>query len=306
MKKHVWALLCLSAGLCKAGFAVEHSMVFPRFEKSARSAAMGESGSVVSGVDALGVNPAGLLSKKTQLLTQFHSLALGDTVGSAVFLLPRPEKNFAMAASYMALDSSGFESSDGSGLSQGSFSHVDQMMGLHMAKGFWAGKTLYSLGLGVKGLSTRVGSYKGTGWAVDAGARLKRERLSLGVAGINLGKGPVLKTEESKWPALLSLSMGYRVWEPLTLTAGASREQVEKRTLGAVGLEHWVGQMLALRGGYVGVLSGPGDSGVGGVAVGLGLTLSGHSLDYSFEPYTGNLQNTSQNGSHRVTLTFRF
>lgn len=122
-------------------------------------------------------------------------------------------------------------------------------------------------------------------------------RMSLGVAGLNLGKGPTFDKGETPLPQTTRFGVAYThfLWgDALTL---ASDYEMAKSGVNRImgGTEFWVKNMLALRAGYV-QGQGVGDE----IRFGAGFRFQTLQLDYALARFGEALGDT-----HRFTLTFR-
>jgi hypothetical protein len=249
------------------------------------------------GLDAVGVNPAGLALGARELNTQYQTLPAETSAGAVGVAVPVGKSGLVIGGSYLGLQSAGLEGRSSSGEATGSFSQQDQMAGLHVAKRMTGGLLA---GASVKALSSRVEGYRGTGYAMDFGASYGVGNLTLSGAALNLGRGPKLQAEVSKLPTSYGLAGGYQMMKSLALVGGLKVESGSVR--GSVGAEYGVGDTLTLRGGYALAES---LTGMDGLAGGIGLKLGNQSLDYVFQPYAEGVESGAA-GSHRATLTLRF
>lgn len=165
-------------------------------------------------------------------------------------------------------------------------------------------------GFGAKRISEKLANVSATAFAFDVGAQVRpgdemanafgewTRRLSLGVAGLNLGKGPTFDKEETPLPQTTRFGLAYThfLWgDALTLASDYEiAKNGENRAMG--GAEFWVKNMLALRAGYV-----QGQELGDEIRFGAGFRFQTLQLDYALAQYGDALGDT-----HRFTLTFRF
>ena len=64
------------------------TFLFPELQRSAQSAALGGGAAFLQGVSALGVNPAGLRTARTEIQTQYNQLLAQSSLASLSFGRP--------------------------------------------------------------------------------------------------------------------------------------------------------------------------------------------------------------------------
>lgn len=289
-------------------WAGKGTLALPVLERSAASAALGDGAAHLSGVSALGTNPAGLQTNKKEFSTQFQQLPADVSVGGAAFAFPWISANVTLGMSYSSLRSDNLEKRSETGEAAGSFSHQDQMISLHASRPLRMGNSEMLSGVSAKLIQSRVDTYSGSGFAFDGGLRygFKKHPLTLAATALNLGKGPELKEEASPLPTTYALSGSYRFQKHLTLVSTVSLLPNEHRSGFSLGAEYGVADRLALRGRYALASGQEGGTDIGDFAGGIGLRLGMGTLDYTFQPYTNDLQAVGASGSHRATLTLSF
>ena len=181
MRSTAGAVLVL-LGLCACLSAQESAIQIPLLDRSAKAAASGEAGAFLSGLDALGVNPAGLADAKREWNATYRAMPLDTSVNGMAIGVPIASIRTTLAVSYTALRSAGLERRDENGALQGEFRHEDQMAGLHAAAPFQWGPVAIDGGVSVKSIQSRIDRYSGSGLAVDAGLRHKFDGVPLTVA----------------------------------------------------------------------------------------------------------------------------
>lgn len=166
------------------------------------------------------------------------------------------------------------------------------------------------LGAGAKRISEKLADVSASAYGFDVGGQYRpgeawadrfgewTRRLSLGIAALNLGKGPTFDKEETPLPQTTCFGAAYThfLWgDALTL---ASDYEIAKngnnRIMG--GAEFWVKNMLALRAGYV-----QGQDVGDEIRFGAGFRFQTLQLDYALARFGSALGAT-----HRFTLTMRF
>lgn len=281
------------------------TVVLPAFERTAAGMALGDRGAVLTGLNAIGANPAAMRVRKLELLTQHQSLPLQTHATLLALGIPLRSRRATAALSLLELRSARLDGRDAQGRATGQFSTADRMIGLHLSHTLSLGVAgPFSLGAGIKRLDLRIGSEKASAWALDLGARRDAGRLLLGLSALNLGKGPTFVAEQSKLPTSLGASVGWRPAAPWTLLAGANLLPNESRTELSFGTEFRIGAALVLRSRY-GLAPGLRGERLGSLAGGFGLRLLGSSLDYAFEAYDAGLREAGTVGTHRLTLILR-
>ena len=161
------------------------------------------------------------------------------------------------------------------------------------------------LGLGLKALQSRIGSYKGQGLAMDLGATYRPQGLpvSFGLAARNLGPGVRFIGERTRLPLTLSFGAASSFISGMTLSADVGYRPYDKEINFSLGTEYAFLGALALRAGYQSsrneglAAKSPVLSGFAG---GLGFRLSRYRIDYTLTPF-GQLGNTQ-----RLSLSARF
>jgi len=304
------ALLCLSAPLISEA-KNRNTFVLPKLEKSAEASALGENAASLQGLNALGVNPAGLYGRRTEILTTYQQLPLETNLAHLAFSFPLPWIESSAALNYLRLKSENLDGRDEFGDSKGEFDAQEQEVGIHLG---FAVKGLVSaplsLGLSVSYLEARSGPFKDGGHSIDLGARisLKNVPLSLGASILDMGHGPSLLSEEAVLPVRLLLSAALQASGGLTIVGSALHSFEENRQEVSVGVQYWVNNRLALRGQYA-VLQRRLSDGFDfqNFSAGFGLkVMAGHTVDYAFQPLGDGLREVGHDGTHLISFVFRF
>ncbi len=288
------AVSLLSRGEAAAGSAL------PDLARSARSHALGDGGALLSGVHALGENPAALATGSPELLSQFQRLPL-DTFFSALgFAQPLGTSGGTLAPSYATLRSGSFDGRDASGRRTGEFSHEEHLVGLH---GAFKVEQL-SVGAGLKRFELRVGSFRSRAYGADVGARYRLEDapVSLAVCAINLGAGG---EQDAALPRRLVVAAAGEVAGAVSLAASYGYRPLDRTGDLSLGTELRLGPAFALRARYS-VAAGV-EAGAQGVAAGIGFNpVPSLAFDYGFDPLPRAVRAAGEAGTHRVTLSYRF
>jgi len=285
------------------------TLVLPKLQRTAESYALGDGAAYLKGLNALGVNPAGLHSGQSEILTQYQQLPLDTDLTYLGFARPFSSLNSTLGFTYLALRSSHFDKRDENGKKLGEFDAQEQVIGFHFSKPLSLNTHNFDFGISAKVLRMSADVHSASAFAFDLGTRyaFRETPLSVGLSFLNIGKGPTLVHKESKLPTSLVLSGAYTLMDPMTLLASFTHGANDNKQEFSMGVQYWVGNIMALRGRYA-LLKGD-ESLSGGfhnVAGGFGIKLyKSHTLDYSFQPFASTLRATGAIGTHRITMTFR-
>lgn len=296
--------LCLGAPLG----ARESAFSLPSLDRSAMAMASGEAGAYLSGLDALGTNPAGLSGAKREWNATYRQMPLDTNVSGTALSWPFASLRTTLAVSYSALRSADLERRTSTGDRAGTFQQEDQMMGLHGAHPFVLGGLEIVGGVSVKGIQSRVDHYSGTGLAVDLGLRhtFHGGPLTLAVSALNLGKGPKLLKERSALPTSFGISGTYQGRTPIAIFGGASYQSGQDISTISLGAEYRIGKIAAFRGHYAFGTGAEGNSGLGKMVGGIGVFLGNVRLDYAFQPAGEELSDAGAPATQHATLTLAF
>lgn len=298
------ALLCLNAPLS----ARTSALALPSLDRSAVAMASGEAGSFLTGLDALGTNPAGLYATRREWNATYRQMPLETNLSGTALCWPLLPIHTTLAVSYSALRSADMEGRTLSGERAGSFQQEDQMIGLHGAHRFFLGGMEILGGASVKAIQTRIDRYSGSGVALDVGVRapFKLIPLTLAAAALNVGKGPKLIAERAELPTAYTLSGTYQIAPPFALVGGASFQPGQDISNVTVGGEYRVGSLLAFRGHYAAGTGSEGNEGVGQLVGGMGVYFGKIRLDYTFQPAGEELSDAGASATQHATLTLEF
>lgn len=299
----VLVLLCLSARI----FALESAIQIPLLDRSAKAAATGEGGAFLSGLDALGTNPAGLAGAPWTWNANYRSLPLDTSVNGLAFCFPVPSAHATVAFSYTSLRSAGLERRDTGGALQGEFRQEDQMVGLHVAGPLPLGDREMDAGASVKSIHSRIDQYNGSGMAFDLGLRYRFQGipLTLAAAALNVGEGPKLLNERSALPTSYGVSASFPTG-PVTVFGGTAYQPGQDILNLSLGAETVIGHVLAFRGNYAGGTGAEGRTGWGQFVGGIGISIGKLKLDYAFQPAGQDLADAGAPATQHATLTFIF
>jgi len=272
--------------------ALESGADFLNIGAGARASGLGSAYTALADdANAVYYNPGGLALARREVSLMHASWALDGGYDFAAAALPAGP--FTAAISFTRLDHGELEGRAADGAGAGGFSAADKAVGVALARNLGA----FSLGGGVKYVSSYIAGYSASAVAFDLGAmaRLRSAPVTLGLAARNLGAG--LKYAERREPLPLSLNAGaaWAVLPSVNLAAEVGRLVRDRVTTFSVGTEYALGA-LALRGGYAAGAAG----GDGAMCGGLGFKAGSMKLDYSFSPF-GSLDTT-----RRFSLSMAF
>lgn len=279
---------------------------FLKIGTGARPAALGGAYTALAGdVDALYYNPGGLGHMARAELGATHTeWLLGTKFDFVGFAQPTRLGTLGIGVTRLA---TGNEEGRGENRQASSgFQAADTAYTLSYARPlsaspFSSGKL--SVGGNLKLLRSEIGPYSAQTVAMDFGAqqRLAGDRLALGMAVLNVGRGMKFLDQRDPLPLTVSAGIAYRLAGPLNLAMDIRREVYDQRTDVGVGTEYALFPALSLRMGYAsasaaGMVGRGGPLGaLGGMGAGLGFKGRGYRADYTFTPFgdLGNVQRLS-------------
>lgn len=275
----------------------------PQLDRTAKAASLGEISATLSGLDALGVNPAALGSGHKEFLAQYRSLALDSNAASLGFGFPILGRRLTASLGYVSMKSGDIEARDSGGNAVGSFNAQDQMVSGHLTMGFpgrWRG---VSVGVGAKAIQQKLQNYSGSATALDVGARWESVWVPLVVDAsyVNMGDGPTLLTEASTLPTQMQVSGAYKVYKGVTVGGGYMQETNGGKGRVALGTNVETLEMLSVRANYATARYEGGDA---TWSVGMGLKWKGQKLDYAYTPSGDGAGDTG--GTQTLTFTMGF
>lgn len=238
------------------------------------------------------INPGALsrLSRKT--LSASYSPYLVDS--NLSFLSYTHPASFGnISASYLRLGMTDIEGRAADRSPTGSFSASDQAVGIAFSRG--------GVGTHVKFIRQEIAGYSAQGFALDAGYHASPFHslpLTLGFAVRNFGPGMKFVNSTFQLPTTVDLSASYPVLGQLHVAMGVSQNVHEGDTAFTIGTQYAVMDLLHLRTGYD-VSTDQGVSQRPFPAIGFGIMLGRHGLDYAFVPFR------DLGSVHRLTLSLR-
>jgi hypothetical protein len=302
-------VLSLAVVFCvAAGRAEKNPVVFPFLDRTACAAVAGDGTAALSGLDALGANPAGLADAPRQWNANYRQLPLSTRLAATAIALPVGRSRWTGAMSYSSLSSEGLEKRDAAGVRGGEFRQEDQTAGLHLGGAVGMGRGSLDLGIGVKFLSSRIDRYGGSGMAFDAGARTRFSEIPLTVSAavLNWGQGPQLLDERSPLPSSVGLAAAYQPSRSFSVFGGATHFSNGGSFSLSGGAEYFIANVLALRGSYTAGSDSDGNQGLGQLVGGFGVRFGNARLDYAFQPAGEELSDAGVGATQHATLTYEF
>lgn len=306
---------------------------FLKLGVGARAVGMGESfAAVADDVTSVYWNPAGLSRIKGTELHVSHNIWFQDInyefVGVGIPLGKRTDNEsaipfsgvgskgvFAVSANYLYLD--GIERRSGNTAEpEGEFGANDLAVTLTYAGALnFLPISNLNGGINIKTIRQQIDNKRAQAYAADFGFQLRTGQIVSGFAVQNIGTK--MKFLHESYPLPLNYKFGI-AWQPLGTVLNIAldiNKPIDNKLNYHIGTEYWVGQVIALRTGYLhrdlvqkNALTGKGFGtnnnseliGLTGLMAGAGFRILGYGLDYAFVPY-GELGNT-----HRVSLNMKF
>lgn len=292
-------VVLLAAGLSLAAVGQTAVSVFDIEPGVARLGAGGAGISVAAGAETLYYNPASLTKLPGISFSSFYASYLGLASYSAFSLTLR---NFGIAA--LMFNSGGIQGYDAGGSQTTTLSYRNT--GFVFGVGLDPSDLKFipdlpfdmSVGARLKGLTTKVGDARGTGFTLDIGMRSEIPGLNLGpiaisdiavgLTAVNLFGVLSYEAEQENFGMDLGLGASARF---VNLVSAAIDLSLGGHGI-HFGLEYSPASTLTLR---LGLISKGGIS----VTAGVGVAVQGFMLDYAYVSHT-------LGGTHRVSLTIDF
>ncbi|MFH1859510.1 MAG: SH3 domain-containing protein, partial [bacterium] len=140
--------------------------------------------------------------------------------------------------------------------------------------------------------SQKIGDESAVGFAGNLGFLCKAKHVALGLAFQNIGTKMKFLDKGFALPATIRTGLAWTS-QYLTISGEMANILSEKKTIAYVGLEGWLSDVIALRGGY--------DSENGhGITAGFGVRIKNVQLDYACIPYE------KFEAAHRLSVSVRF
>ena len=279
---------------------------FLKLGVGARPVAMGEAFLAISDDShAMLWNPGGISQIKYPELSVMHLQWIADITYEYVGY-SMPFKNQGLGFGVTWLNVAPFDSTGGNGAPAGSAGDI----GLLGSYGLSVTPEL-SLGATARTFMSSLADQSNFGGSLDVGLLFKPfgRELTFALVAQNLGLQTQFETESDPLPMNIRIGTALRLynkrqenWFNLALDVNKS---IDNRFKFNTGMEVWLFNTLALRGGYK-LSEGGSDfdfddpSALANFTAGAGFRLSGGMVDYAFAPF-GELGIT-----HRVSLTYQF
>lgn len=305
MYRAIFILVCLFLFFCPgyAHAAGDAGANFLRLGIGAKNAAMGDTGAVETGANAINWNPAGLNRLERSDIAFTHAQWLdGISFQNVSFAMKHGEG--AMGASIVYLGVPSIDKFDNTGVPvSASYAPSDLSFALSYAR------VLNDLPVGanLKYISSTIDGTSASAIAADVGVlldsalKLNVPNLSVGLALQNIGTQMKFNKESFSLPLMLRAGAYYAPLSTVALALDISKP-VDTDVIGHLGGEYRyaIGQESSVAGRLGYRTNTEGLSGLAGLTTGVGFGYRDLYVDYAFVPY-GDLDDT-----HRVTLGYKF
>ena len=275
---------------------------FLKIPAHARPAAMGEAFTAVSDDEsALLYNPAGTARVLRHQISATHiewfQGILLEHLGGVASL--GPAGSFGLGITWLQVDPLVRTQRTGNGPDPlANFKELGTFKPYDMAiEGTWAwqGGSHWNLGLGTKIVQQSIDDKAGWGVNVDAGLQRTSlwDWLDAGLLVQNLGSAINVGGTPFQQPLAFKAGLAGRFFEKRLTVSTDVTVPTDNSVIPAAGVEWWVAQPLALRGGWRGGYAGQ-------PTAGMGFRFSIFQLDYAWQPYV------ELGVTHRLTATLAF
>lgn len=281
----VLALIAVDPGVGTSGFD------FIRIAPTAREAAMGAA-ALANATSPMNFwfNPAHAAGNENQRAHfGYVNYVAGIHIGSVAFS-QRLERNKGIGVGVVYLNSGSMKRTDERGNELGTFgvSYAD----LNVSGG-WELADFVSLGAGIQGLYGSIDTFFTVGLAGNAAVKFSfpvngLEGITAALAAQNLGLTvKPYNTQRDPLPMSFGAGIGYDLNDAVRFGLDVVKP-LDNQVQFSVGVEGWIGEILALRAGYSSLgpdlKSGGGSDILAGLSTGLGIRYRGYQLDYCFTP----------------------
>jgi hypothetical protein len=261
----------------------------------ARTMALGGAfGAIADDVHSMRYNPAGMAQLNQNEFSFTHVASFVDIYyESLMFGIPLKNGKTVLGVEVDYLNYGSIERRDEQNISKGNYSANETAF-----KFCFSTKTRKDLmfGTNIKMWSGKIDNEKANAFAVDIGALyLVNNSLNFGFALQNMGTKIKYIEEEENLPFNIKLSaryMPFMIFPPI-ISLDFNIPKNNKLELNA-GIEFWLNEAIALRGGYRDKID------EGNISAGFGIRGYTFQLDYAY------LFTDELDGAHRITATFRF
>ena len=278
-------LLITSAGIGDVKGPGTTGANFLKIGVGARACAMGGAFTALADdATALYWNPAGLAQiKRAELYATYNSWFQGINQGYVGLTFPFIGGKLALGANYV--DMGKLEGRDNEGGLTGEFGATDIQANLGYAVG-----NKFMIGFSAGAVQETLGGNTQTAFLGTAGILLKPDpHLSIGVSYQNLGEN----SGQTSLPQTLRGGVALKIGSIILSFDAVMPNDNDSYFCG--GVEFPLGNFIALRGGY----TTRNDAGQG-YSAGVGINISGLSVDYAYVPYS------DLGDTHRISLTMRW
>jgi hypothetical protein len=279
------------AGTCGAQFL--------KIGTSASSSGMGEAqGAVCSGANALNSNPAGLGKTKNTVVALSHGMWLDDiSVENFAYVQPVKKGSFAIGLTYLYMNDIQKYDYLGSKV-EGQVIKPADMLGVI---GYGISGSRLSAGINLKYIASRLDETTAEAYGADLGFLFKiTKKISVGIAGQNIGTTIKYDKEETSLPVNTKVSAGY-----MTQTASFDIDvniPKDNEIAYCAGIEFTknINKKLCImpRAGYRSNTKGLNN--LACLSMGLGINIDCYIIDYGWVPF-GELGDT-----HKMSLSIKF
>ncbi|MFH1379359.1 MAG: PorV/PorQ family protein [bacterium] len=275
---------------------------FLKITVGARPAAMGDSNAALADdANAPLINPAGagfLFSPEIQAM---HGLWLGDmSYDYAGYIHPTRYGTFGGSLQYLGGPDL---NKIVNGVAAGKFKAYDAAANVSYALQI---HEMLAVGINTKGIQSKIADESAATAAADIGVKFRtsNELFSAGIVGQHLGGTLKFIDKADPLPSIMRVGIGFKLDLPqhhslFNFTAQANMPRDNKPFYG-LGVEHWGGDMFALRFGYT-IDSAENElDPLTNWRAGLGFKIKYFLIDYAYQPFD------SLGDTHRLSMGWRF
>ena len=284
------------------GKAGTTSASFLKIGIGARAAGMGEAfGAVADDVTAMYWNPAGIAQLEETQATFMHSFWL-ESMNYEYLGLAYPLGGSAIGISLGYLGITDIEGRDVNDVKTSDFNANDMAIGVTYGKQL---SETFMLGGSIKSISETIDTEKASTVGIDVGTLYKASAasgdISLAASVQNIGSGLKFISEAGDLPMNVKVGGAYKSIDKSLTIAMDVNKPVDNKAKVNLGMEYWLRESVAVRGGYKYQVGGnDAIGGLTGLTAGAGLKVSQMNIDYAFMPF-GDL-----GSAHRVSLLVKF
>ncbi|MFH1541425.1 MAG: PorV/PorQ family protein [Elusimicrobiota bacterium] len=270
----------------------------------ARPLAMGGAFSAVTDdVNSIYYNPASLTRVKVREVSATYLKYFEDVNSGFIGYANKCFKKYYIGVGVAYLQVTNIEKRDLAKNEFDGFGATDMVLFLDCAKKHVASSLLKNLavGAGLKLINQKIDDESAFTVALDLSAYYPaNDKLSFAFNVQNISYGVKFIDETDPLPLNVKVGAAYKPIKSLTVACDLDEYIIDNKLYASVGVEYWIKNVLALRGGY---RFGYDTSSLGdivGLGVGSGIKIWGLTLDYAFVPF-GDLSDT-----HRISFGTKF